>query len=102
MSKALVRTALVLFVIAGLVGCSGAENSDGSSKSTYSSCKIVSSNALFNSDRQRDLEQCWDGVDFESKGDAMAWCEGKVNDYLSRTYLFGHSVTYMIESTYCP
>ncbi len=101
MNKTLVRAALLLF-IASLLGCGGAENSDGSSKSTYSSCKITSSNALFNSDRQRDLQQCWDGVDFESKGDAMAWCEGKVTDYISRTYLLGHSVTYMIESTNCP
>ncbi|MDM8524412.1 hypothetical protein QUF80_13675 [Desulfococcaceae bacterium HSG8] len=51
MSKTLVSAVFVL-LIAGLLGCSGAENSDGSSKSTYSSCKITSSNALFNSDRQ--------------------------------------------------
>jgi hypothetical protein len=75
MSKKLVKAALLLF-ISGLLGCGGGENSDGSSKSTYSSCKIISSNALFNSDRQRDLQQCWDGVDFESKGD-MQWLGAK-------------------------
>jgi len=63
---------IVVFSLLGLLGCGAGENSDGSRRSTYSSCKITSSNALFNYDRQRDLQQCRDGVDFESRGDAMA------------------------------
>jgi len=92
---------LFLCILFTILGCSD-ENDDGSKKDTYSSCKIIESEALFESDRYYDLKQCWDGVDYESKGDALAWCERMVNDYISNRYLIGHSVTYAVESTYCP
>jgi len=80
------------------------DNSDGSNKSTYSSCKIISSEALFESDRQVDLQQCWNapGDGYSTQGDAMQWCESTVSAYIADRYLFGHTVTYAVESTYCP
>lgn len=90
-------------VAVALFGCGGS-NSDGSSKSTYSSCKITQSSALLASDRDRDLKQCWNapGKGYESMGDAMQWCESQINAYIANTYLVGHNVTYVAESTYCP
>jgi hypothetical protein len=92
-----------VLVLAGLAGCGGS-NSDGSSKSTYSSCKITSSNALFATDREHDLSQCWNasGSGYESQGDAQQWCEKQVNTYIANRYVIGHTVAYGVESTYCP
>jgi len=86
-----------------LVAC-GASNSDGSSKLTYSSCKITKSSALLASDRNMDLNQCWNasGKGYESKGDALQWCEKKINSYIADRYILGHSVSYAVESTNCP
>ncbi len=95
------------FVIAStclvLAACGGS-NSDGSSKTTYSSCKITDSKALFAEDRSNDLKQCWNakGDGYESQGDALQWCKRTVGDYISSTYLIGHTVEYAVESTYCP
>lgn len=93
---------LASFALA-LIGCGGS-NSDGSSKSTYSSCKITKSGALLANDRDRDLKQCWNapGSGFESQGDALQWCERQVNAYIANNYILGHSVSYSIESTNCP
>ena len=95
------KKVLMLSAIFVLSACGS--NDDGSSKSTYSSCKITSSNALFQSDKDNDLSQCWNaGSDgYESQGDAMQWCEQKVTSYISSNYVIGHSVNYAIESTYC-
>jgi len=94
---------MVLLIAVLLAACDG-ENSDGSSKSTYSSCKITKSQALFSDDRSRDLKQCWtaSGKGYSSQGDALAWCAGLVNDYMDDHYLFGHTIEYAVESTYCP
>ncbi|WP_426369457.1 hypothetical protein [Pseudocolwellia sp. HL-MZ7] len=96
------RKSLILTAIFALTACGGS-NDDGSSKSTYSSCKITSSKALFAADRSNDLEQCWNagGKGYESKGDALQWCEQQVNTYIANQYLFGHTVEYAIESTNC-
>lgn len=85
-----------------IVAC-GSENSDGSLKSTYSSCKITSSSALLAADREKDLSQCWNasGDGYESAGDAKQWCASEANTYISNTYLIGHSVEYSVDSTYC-
>lgn len=83
-----------------LTGC-GSDNSDGSDPTTYSSCSIISSQAIFSSDREKDVSQCWDGVDYKEKSLAMDWCAQKVNSYISETYLVGHSVTYLVASTNC-
>lgn len=85
-----------------LTSCKATENEDGSDSTTYSSCKITSSSALFASDRENDLKQCWDGVDYESQGDALQWCQSKVNTYMSNRYVFGHTIQYAVESTNCP
>lgn len=86
-----------------LLSACGGSNSDGSSKSTYSSCKIISSQAMFASDRDNDLKQCWNaaGNGYESKGDAMQWCEKQINNYMSSRYLIGHTITYAVQSNYC-
>ena len=95
------RKLLILSAVLALSACGS--NDDGSSKSTYSSCKITSSNALFAYDRDSDLSQCWNaGSDgYESQGDAMQWCEKQVNAYIANKYVFGHSVSYAVESTNC-
>ena len=83
------KTILSVLVFSILVGCGGS-NSDGSSALTYSSCKIISSNAMYLPDRDNDLRQCWNAFDegYESQGDALQWCERQVNEYLSEdTYL---------------
>lgn len=93
---------LILSAILTLSACDGS-NDDGSSKYTYSSCKITSSKALFASDRNNDLKQCWNagGNGYESQGDAMQWCERQVNAYIANQYLVGHTVIYSVESTNC-
>lgn len=96
------RTVLLFSAIFALSACGGS-NSDGSSKSTYSSCKITASQALFAADRDKDLKQCWNAVGngYESQGDAMQWCERQVNAYIASNYVLGHTVSYMIETTNC-
>ena len=83
------------------IGCG--TNDDGSSKSTYSSCKITSSGAIFASDRVKDLEQCWNAPNggYESQGDALAWCASKVTKYTSK-YTLIPGIEYAVESTNCP
>ena len=95
---------LLILSFALVLSACGGSNDDGSSKSTYSSCKIISSEALFAEDRDSDLSQCWNagGNGYESQGDAMQWCEQQVNAYVANTYLFGHTVAYAAESTNCP
>ena len=97
------KKSLILSFTLVLSACGGS-NDDGSSKSTYSSCKIISSEALFASDRNNDLSQCWNagGSGYESRGDALQWCAQQVNAYISNNYLIGHTVKYAVESTYCP
>lgn len=81
-----------------LTGCT---NSDGSDPTTYSSCSITSSSALFANHRASDVRQCWDGVDYEERSLAMSWCATKVNSYMGK-YVFGHSIEYQLASTNCP
>lgn len=94
---------LLIVSVLFIVSACGGSNDDGSAKSTYSSCKIISSKALFATDRDKDLKQCWNagGKGYESKGDAIQWCEKQVNIYMANNYLIGHTVTYAVESTYC-
>lgn len=95
------RSLFILTAIFSLSACGS--NDDGSSKSTYSSCKITSSSALLASDRDHDLKQCWNagGNGYESRGDAVQWCTRQVNSYISNRYIFGHTVEFSAESTYC-
>lgn len=103
------RKILFLGAIFLLSACGGSDgggplsNNDGSSKLTYSSCKIISSKAIFSEDRNNDLNQCWNaaGNGYESRGDALQWCERQVNDYIANRYIFGHTVSYALESTNC-
>ena len=88
-------------LLAALIILTGCTNSDGSDATTYSSCAITSSSALFASDRKTDTNQCWDGVDFKEKSLATTWCAQKVNSYMGK-YIFGHSIQYQVASTNCP
>lgn len=83
-----------------LASCGGT-NSDGSNKSTYSSCSITESSALLASDRARDISQCWDGVNIEEKALALDWCGKKASAYMER-YIIGHSYKIQVASTNCP
>jgi hypothetical protein len=87
-----------LLCVALITGCT---NSDGSDPTTYSSCSITSSSALFATDRARDVSQCWDGVDYDEYSLANNWCTSKVNSYMKR-YVFGHSIRFQVASTNCP
>ena len=97
------NTKTILLCAASLMiaGCN-VENSDGSDKRTYSSCSITESEALFASDRARDVAQCWDGVNYEEKSLALNWCSKKVNEYMGQHYTFGHTIKYQVASTNCP
>jgi len=98
MKKILIISSILL-----LSACEESTNSDGSSTSTYSSCRITSSQALFSSDKINDLSQCWNasGNGYESQANAQAWCASEVTSYISDEYLVGHTVTYAISSNYC-
>jgi hypothetical protein len=95
------KTLLILAFSLTTISCSS-ENSDGSDATTYSSCDITSSSAIFASDRELDVSQCWDGVNFEEKSLALSWCAELVNTYISDRYLIGHAVEYQVASTNCP
>lgn len=93
----------VLPMCAILVACGGGgDNSDGSKSTTYSSCTITQSEALLAADRATDLQQCWDGVDYEEQNLALNWCQQKVSAYIDSAYTLGHSVEYEVASTNCP
>lgn len=86
-----------------LAACGGGgENSDGSDATTYSSCTITQSDAVLAADRAKDLNQCWDGVNYEEQSLALNWCKDKVSAYIGSEYVFGHSVEYKVTSTNCP
>ena len=89
---------IIIFIFLFL-GCG--ENSDGSDKSTYSSCSITSSKAVWAEDRAEDISQCWDGVDYKEKSLALDWCRKKVANYMSR-YVVGHTIEFEVKSTNCP
>jgi len=94
----------ILFIMGlslSIISC-GTENSDGSDATTYTSCSIIESSALFAGDRAKDVSQCWDGVNYKEKTLAQTWCAEKVNTYIGNEYLFGHSVVYQVSSTNCP
>ena len=76
-------------------------NSDGSSRTTYSSCSIVSSEALLATDRANDVSQCWDGVDYVEKSLALDWCRIRASSYMAK-YIIGHAYSVEVKSTNCP
>lgn len=85
-------------------GCFESDESNHSHdrwKSTYSSCQITYSDAVYSKDRSTDLRQCWDGVDYRSESRALDWCGNMVNDYMTRRYTFGHTVEYRVSASYC-
>lgn len=97
------RFLAVVPILTILSACGGgSENSDGSKASTYTSCTITSSEALLADDRATDLQQCWDGVDYEEQNLALSWCRQKVSAYIDDQYAFGHPVEYEVASTNCP
>ncbi len=93
---------LAIMIMPFLVIACGAENSDGSDATTYSSCSITNSAAILASDRAKDISQCWDGVDYKDESLARDWCAGKVSSYIASEYLIGHPVEYKVASTNCP
>ncbi|MGO2137038.1 MAG: hypothetical protein ACTH3S_16605 [Marinobacter sp.] len=97
--KRLVTALATTFILAA---CGGSENSDGSKKSTYSSCSITKSEALFAGDLANDLKQCWDGVNYEEQNLALKWCQQKVSAYMDSAYIVGHSIEFEVASTNCP
>ncbi|QUM75940.1 hypothetical protein HWV00_06715 [Moritella sp. 24] len=93
---------LILSFALALSACDS--NDDGSSKSTYSSCQIIGSDASDAGDRSHDLAQCWNasGDGYKDLNEAIQWCEQKISTYMFDTYTTVHSITYAIKSTYCP
>lgn len=96
------KKALILGACLALTACGGSSSDKASPR--YKSCKIVSSHALYIEDRQHDEGQCWKakGKGYKDQAEALEWCEQTVNDYLSSRYLFGHTITYSIQSEKCP
>jgi len=97
----MIKKIIISMASIACISC-GTENSDGSDATTYSSCSITQSQAIFADDRAKDVSQCWDGVNFKERSLAQSWCAEKVNTYIASEYIFGHSVTYLIASTNCP
>jgi len=100
------KNILIVSLVLVLTACGGIEstiNSDGSSKTTYSSCQITDSKAIFASDRTNDLRQCWNaiGQGYTTKASALSWCKLKVSSYISSEYIFGHTVEYSVKSNNC-
>ncbi len=95
--------AVILVSLSLLLSACGSSGDGGSDRSTYSSCKITTSKALLAEDRLKDTRKCWNasGGGIESKQRALDWCEDKVQEYIADTYIFGHTVTYSIQSTDC-
>jgi hypothetical protein len=91
---------LCAFLLTGCGG-SGSGGSDGDA-STYDTCEITQSDALFASDRAKDTSQCWSIKPTEDQTNALNQCKVLVNDYIANEYTFGHSVKYLVGSTSCP
>lgn len=80
---------------------SGSKGSDGD-VSTYDTCQITQSNALFASDRSADLSQCWSIKPTRDQTNALSQCRALVSNYIGNRYVVGHSVEYSVASTSCP
>ncbi|MCG7496661.1 hypothetical protein MHO82_07285 [Vibrio sp. Of7-15] len=100
-----------IFVAATLLALAGCNSEDSSSynynssSNSYSSCRIIKSEAADASDRTKDLQQCWSafGNGYSSKSMALSWCEREVTDYMRANYLFNdHNVTYQVSTSSCP
>lgn len=96
-----------IFVAATLFALAGCNSEDSShynpSSSSYSSCRIIQSEALLASDRTQDLKQCWNALGgYYSKSSALSWCEREVTDYMRRNYSHIHSVTLQVSTSNCP
>ena len=87
---------LLMIVSLGLFSCS-----EPTPTTNYSSCKITSSSAQSTEDEEHDLKQCWDGADYESKSDALSWCEDKVTSYIENEYNFTHSTQFTVKKETC-
>lgn len=84
-----------------LTACGGDSSSDGKA-STYDTCRITDSAALFASDRANDLAQCWTITSTSNQQNAQAQCSTLVSSYIASEYLFGHAVEYAVSSSSCP
>ena len=93
---------IIIGVLIFILGCGEeSKNSDGSNKTTYTSCSITESKAILATDRAKDVSQCWGGVNYKEESLAMDWCKKHVNSYMGR-YVFGHDVEFKVASTNCP
>lgn len=94
---------LLLGLLLTVSACNDSNSSDPD-KTIYLSCKIRTSHAPLLSARDNDLSQCWDAEEsgFESQVYALEWCDQQVNLYMLDQYTASHTVTYMVDSTYCP
>jgi len=92
---------IIISVAAILLSACGDGGSDGDA-STYDTCQIQQSSALLATDRARDLSQCWRIQPTEDQRNALSQCKSLVSSYLSRQYVFGHSVEYSVSSSSCP
>lgn len=89
-----------IFMAAAFLSACGEGGGDGKA-STYDTCRITASSALFASDRANDLRQCWSIVPTKNSTNALAQCQAKVNAYMNR-YVFGHEISYAVSSSTCP
>lgn len=99
--KALIIGATVCLLMAGCIEISDSDRHDSYESTTYSSCRITYSDAVYSADRSSDLRQCWDGVDYLSESRALDWCGAMVNNYMNHRYTFGHTVEYRVSRSRC-
>lgn len=90
----------ILMLALGLAACGGDDSSDGDA-STYDTCRITDSDALFADDRANDISQCWKISSTSDKNKALAACSSLVTAYIADEYLIGHSVEYSVASSSC-
>lgn len=92
---------IFIFLATTLLSACGEGGSDGQA-STYDTCRITQSSALFAADRAKDVSQCWRIQSTSDQQNALSQCGTLTSNYISKEYIFGHTVDYSISSSSCP
>ena len=79
---------LIIFIGLFVIGCDKKTKDllDAATNSVYTKCKIISSEAVFTSSREKDESQCWADGTYSDKDSAMTWCKNKIQNYCNSEY----------------